>query len=634
VSRRVGGPLPGADHARARDLAAGLLDEPIPPADAAWLDAHLATCDACRAAAAGYDLDRSALRALRAHSPEPPRDLWARTAAALEAERGRGARRPGPFGRSRRPDRWSRLGRVMAAPLAGLVVVVLVVSSGLLGGAAGPGASGSMATPIALTAAADLRVLTRASDGTVSLVSGEMKAVCPIGSESCGVAPSFAVTPVAGVTTTSDLGVVLSPTLDRIAVVSGQNGSQRVVIFPVVTGVLVASPAPSIHPSGTRGPTATPTVAATPTHAGGTATPSTPATTAPTASPATTPAGSPGASPTTPAGTAPVQTDGPSAPSASPSIAVSPVPGGAIQIASDVTVVGSVVYSPDGRQVAFAARPSDGATGPDIYVWSAGDATAHALTSDHATQLAGWTAAGILAGRVVDGNPSTVLLDPATGSATDLGRAWMPVVNPAGSAAAWWDGSVKLAADGITWVPDAGRLVLGAWPPVSVSAAPSDPASPGASAPASAAAAASPTSVAVPSATTAPTSNAVSTTPASADPTAGTGLQVIAVGPIDSWEVRWDQGATVVAVWLHEGAPDKPGRLSLYPIDPVTGAATLARPLLDGAGAAQGISLRTGRLVWSGPGASGRDAVQVLAWNGTEVGRLELPAGQGATVVP
>jgi hypothetical protein len=640
VSRITDGTLPGADHARARELAATRLDEPLPPADAAWLGAHLATCEACSAVAAGYDLGRSALRALRDASPEPPRDLWARTAAALETEQARGARRSGWFGRRRRPDRWSRVGRIVAAPLVGLVVVALVVESGLLGGAA-PGDPGAMATPIALTAAADLRVLTRSSDGTVSLVSGQMKSVCPIGSESCGVAPSFAVTPVAGITTTSDLGAVLSPTQDRMVVVSGQNGSQRVVIFPVVMGALVASPSPSARPTPSHGPSATPTptVAAAPTRAGGTVTPTTPATVAPTPTPATTAttaAGSPAPTSTSPAATSPAPTDGPVAASASPSIAVSPVPGGAIQIASNVTVVGAVVYSPDGRQVAFAAVPSDGSAGPDIYVWTAGDGAAHALTTDHATQLAGWTAAGILAGRVVGGKPSTELLDPSSGMVTPLqGQAWMPVVNPAGTAAAWWDGTVKLAADGVTWVPDTGRLVLGAWPPASTpsaSAAPSDPASTDASATGSASASAAPVPVS-PAAAGLASTGASGSPSASAGPSAA-GPQVIADGPIDGWQARWDEGGTLLAIWLHQGNAEQPGRLSLYPIDPATGLAVLAHPLLDSAPAAQGISLRSGRLVWSGPGASGRDAVQVLAWNGTEVGRLELPADQGATVVP
>ena len=52
----------GADHERARTLLAQRMDEPILPMDAEWLDAHLGTCDACRAVAAEYDADRSAIR--------------------------------------------------------------------------------------------------------------------------------------------------------------------------------------------------------------------------------------------------------------------------------------------------------------------------------------------------------------------------------------------------------------------------------------------------------------------------------------------------------------------------------------------------------------------------------------------
>ena len=56
-----------ADHDRARELAAARLDEDLAPADAAWLDKHLAGCPACAAIAAAYDADRAALRDLRAH---------------------------------------------------------------------------------------------------------------------------------------------------------------------------------------------------------------------------------------------------------------------------------------------------------------------------------------------------------------------------------------------------------------------------------------------------------------------------------------------------------------------------------------------------------------------------------------
>ena len=83
-----------ADHGRARELAAARLDEAIPAAEAGWLEDHLAACPDCSAVAAEYDDQRSALRSLRLDTPEPPRDLWARTSAALESEGARGSWRP------------------------------------------------------------------------------------------------------------------------------------------------------------------------------------------------------------------------------------------------------------------------------------------------------------------------------------------------------------------------------------------------------------------------------------------------------------------------------------------------------------------------------------------------------------
>ncbi len=103
-----------ADHDRACGLAALRLDEPLSPTDAAWLDAHLGACKACAEVAAEYDEQRLAFRALRDLAPEPPRDLWARTSAAIEAERARPSGVAGPSAvrsrcRAARVDsRWRR----------------------------------------------------------------------------------------------------------------------------------------------------------------------------------------------------------------------------------------------------------------------------------------------------------------------------------------------------------------------------------------------------------------------------------------------------------------------------------------------------------------------------------------------
>src|SRR6185369_82136 len=104
-----------SQHARARARAAERLDGPLDPAEAAWLDEHLASCAAI---AADYAAQRLELRALREPAPVPPRDLWARTAAALEQESRHGAR-----GRARRSSL-----RPFAL-LAGALVVAIAVGT-------------------------------------------------------------------------------------------------------------------------------------------------------------------------------------------------------------------------------------------------------------------------------------------------------------------------------------------------------------------------------------------------------------------------------------------------------------------------------------------------------------------------
>ena len=84
IRRRAG--HEAAIHDRARTLVATQLTEPLKPTDATWLLEHLAGCGACREVLAAYEADRAALRTLRDRQPQPPRDLWARTAAAIERE--------------------------------------------------------------------------------------------------------------------------------------------------------------------------------------------------------------------------------------------------------------------------------------------------------------------------------------------------------------------------------------------------------------------------------------------------------------------------------------------------------------------------------------------------------------------
>ena len=64
--RRRAGPA-AITHDRARSLAATRVDWPLDPKDAAWLDAHLASCESCRSVAAAYERGPS-----RAAQPAQP----------------------------------------------------------------------------------------------------------------------------------------------------------------------------------------------------------------------------------------------------------------------------------------------------------------------------------------------------------------------------------------------------------------------------------------------------------------------------------------------------------------------------------------------------------------------------------
>ena len=108
-------------------LAATRVDWPLDPREAAWLDEHLAQLRGCRSVAAAYEADRLALRAMRDHQPEPPRDLWARTSAAIEGE---AASRGG----SRAGLDLARRGRSRSAPCRAIAVIVVVIGASVMSG--------------------------------------------------------------------------------------------------------------------------------------------------------------------------------------------------------------------------------------------------------------------------------------------------------------------------------------------------------------------------------------------------------------------------------------------------------------------------------------------------------------------
>ena len=75
-----------SSHVRARTDLSDQLDLPLEPTEETWLASHLEACPECRLVADAYATQRLELRALRDRMPPPPRDLWARTASAIESE--------------------------------------------------------------------------------------------------------------------------------------------------------------------------------------------------------------------------------------------------------------------------------------------------------------------------------------------------------------------------------------------------------------------------------------------------------------------------------------------------------------------------------------------------------------------
>ena len=587
------------DHARARELAALRVDERLDPRDDAWLDAHLVGCDACSRVAAEYDAQRVLFAPARAALPVPPRDLWARTAAAID-----------DASPARRRTGISRL----YAPLAGAMVVAVAVGLGLLNGmpAKESTSKGDVpdATPFPLIAG-EVQTISRNEDGQLEMGRQQVDEVCPLSAQTCGVDAQPERTDTELLTAAADWDAIISPSQDQVIVVERGDGAQGVYVLPVGSTTAVESspkPVETTPPASEQPSSEVPTeVASTSPEPSDEPVPSD----APVESPGESATADPGesapaegpdpseapASPTEPAASdepvaSPGDTTGSEAPSseptseptteATPSVEVTPRPDGAVEIASNVIVIGTTAaYSPNGTHFAFTARPADSDTGPDVYVWKVGDDRALAITDDHRSVFAGWLGKRLLVSRVRGDEARTVELTLSDGAAEAVhdGPMWRPTVGPGGTSGVWWDGSIRAAADDTGWLPDSGKLVLGTWP---------------------------------------------------ADDSS---KQVLGGSDLTDWAVRWDEDGTLIGVWTTTGGPEAAGTLSLYEVDPATGRADLDHPKLDKTPAFDGFSLRDGRLTWSAPAEGGDTTVQILAWKGDQIGRFELLTEDGTTVV-
>jgi hypothetical protein len=588
-------------HDRARALTSLEMVEPLDELQSVWLAGHLEACLECRFDREAFVADRDLLRTLRDQVPEPPRDLRARTMAALDHESRARARRERlgvrPSARRGRPS-------LPFGAAAGALVVLVVVGATVLpsilptGPDATPGRSTSafaspeiQPTPFLVPAVHSVGWVQPGLDGSWELVLADVTSLCPRSVPNCQpLGEGQLARPI-------DLGsaphgITISPSENQLVVESRAEGSTpgRILVVNVPPEEVPATPGPS-EPvtSGSSEPPVTPLAS---------------------------------------------------------QVAVSPgpttnVPRGAVEIATGVTVIGETLYSPDGSWLAFSARPSDGSHGPDLYLWRVGAPSAIAITDDHATYFSAWFGSLMLVSHVdvsapdasaspeasdggaatadpgsapgasndpgltAEGRATSYLLDPATLARTDIVEpdVWLPVVDPAGRFVAYWSGTLGRTQDGLDWQPAAGSLVLARW---------SDGVTP------------------LPTPELQPTPDAdASTDPgASGPPVLPIGPDTMKIelvaGPVAAFRASFDPTGSRLAVWVGETFDGDVGRLHMVVLDPATGGIDPTIEPLPGVPALRRFTIDRGRLAWVSPsGQDGQEsAVQVLGWSGNEFGEV------------
>jgi hypothetical protein len=570
-------------HTRARARAAERLDGPLGLTESTWLDGHLAECAKCAAVAAAYAADRLALRALRDEQPEPPRDLWARTAAAIEMlsnEAGVPDELEAP-----EPTARGRNGLPLGA-MSAFAVVVLVIGATLLANgiavrqspAAAPGAgvavpSGAAASPAAagspgadatpFTVGADDVAWLDAGKGFATLRRATVNEVCPAGASGCAALREQPEADVAF--ENAPRTIIGSPTTEQAVAIarSGAAGDEVIVVRlpqadggPSATPIPTASTEPSIEPSAAA--SGEPTDNASP-------------------SPSVTVATSP---------------------SLEPLESAAPTQATKLAIASGIEVVGeSAAFSSDGAWFAFTARAAGGdPSGSDVFVWRAGDQRAQRLTTDGHSYFASWSGNRVVVSRPKDpssttSEPVSALVDPASGDERPVGSMWRPMVDPSGRLAIGWEGTIERTGDPQIWAPSRGRLELRAW-----------------------------------------------SRDGGAAPSKGSGDHVVTDAARGDFDVRWDDTGEWVAVWVGDERDAPTGRLTLYHVDSDRERLEKVKGAPIDVQALPGFSIGSGRLAWATPRGQGGEGsrVQIAAWSGDGgdgVGTAESDPGEDVRII-
>jgi hypothetical protein len=589
-----------AIHERARMLAAESVDAKVESSDADWLAGHLASCADCTAIAAEYQDIHTELRSLQ--MPEVPRDLWARTSAALDAVDA-GASKKSSAGQAPRAGRRPMFGTAVAV---GFVVVAagasLLSQSPIIHPGSAPTSGGNVARASGTQAGsqdeaqAPLAIVKGQSIWMDNEVTGRYDikggtTTCSTSDGSCVVAGGTGQT-LGSINSDTPVSAVIAPDADRAAVWTGD----KIVIMPLsakpqTVDVNLLTPRPTAVAASRAAATLTATAAST----------AAPITSAPAATSAAS------ASPSATVAPTPAPTPAPTA-SASASAAISAQP---TAILSGYEIVGrGLEFSADGNSVAFSARPTDGSSGPDVFIWHVGQERAAAVTHRHADMFAGWYGRQIILSEIASASTSTsYVFDPETGSVGQIDRPMLlPTVDPTGRYLIYWSGTVEFDQASGLWQPGKGDLYFDTWadlhlipatlePVASPSATPTPTPTPTPTLPVTPSPAtptpvpATPTPTEAVNATAAPlatvTASATSAAAQSQAPSRPTLPQVLPVaataGAVQNWVVRWDDAGRHVAIWVADPSSEKIGRLSLFSVDDATGFVDTNEPLLGAA---------------------------------------------------
>jgi hypothetical protein len=623
-------------HAQWRELIATRLDRPLTRSESRYLNGHLKGCDACRQAERDYREQRKLLRALPQRIP--PRDMWARTSAALDREVARGAYRGrglagglglgfGSSGRRSSPS------AALLTTLATVgVVAALAVMQVLPATSVAPPSAPGKATPFAVDSQPLAFLGNQAGDSF--LIQVDVAHACPETEPDCDIAEGFVRTAVNLPSKLRARNATLDPTGRQLAFVG--RASDRDVI------AIVTLPGQSVGPAN---PTAT----------DGANPPETPPNT-------NQPGGSPGetAGPDqTPSDQTPLPGTSAPPPSAVPGLTV-------LAILEDVQSAGAPPeWSLSGEMLAFSAMPADGSHGPDVYVWSPSDeagAQAVAITTDHNSYFASWSGGRIVASRLTSGDDGsveahTVVIDPLTleERRIERPRMWLPVVNPAGTQAIAWRGELG-ATNGLA-TPLSGTLYMVDWAAI-------DPFAPGAQAQPTP----EPTEAPMPEPTVEPAPTDAPATTAdpsgvepksesqpSAAPTAEPSAEPDtepdaspvpdlvdpldlgrdpATNPILDWQARWSTDGQVLGIWIADSAGATWGSLTVFAIDTATATVDTSEPLLSPTFARRGFSLGESRVAWVAPPDTTEGELRIATWGPDGVGGLRLQPAELQEVVP